>query len=629
MQSKTRKNSSVFKRWQKILLHTAAALAIAAAITFLAVYIQPNSIRLMAVRFLDEPLLALLNFLPVLVLTVLLGSLTGNVFYGGALTNLLVCGFSTASRVKCEIRQEPVYPRDLQLLREVGEALNSYSIQLPWKVILTVLAFSLVLAAVGMFLRRRGARPGLRGLLRWGHAAGSVAVGLILVFSIYSNQSLYLAHAGNDQHKPMGAYNDLGFIYSFCHYLTNNSVDKPEGFSEAEAAAWDSAQTGDGDFLPVNVVVVMNETFTDLVDEDIFTYTEENDPIAFFHSMVEREDVISGKLVVTNQGGGTANTEFDVMTGIQSEALSGGTAVAFRALGENQDSIFREYGAVGYTTSYIHPGYAWFYNRNHIMPWFGADTATFYEDLEDPVWLGGYIADDYTADLTIARFEQDTAHGGLAFNYTTTIQNHMNYNMKKYGEDYEIPPVQCSLELDEEIKTELSVYIEGLRYADDSLRRLVTYFETCGKPVLFVFFGDHYPYLGLETDGSGYSRLGMAGDALEYDFNTYDPPFFIWANEEAKEILDWNRILEHIEIPEYLSASFLGAAIMEITGLADDSPWFSYVNDLRREYPVAWQGEYLDSQGNLLYSLPSQGAEQFSKWRKWAYYRLQCKKIPD
>lgn len=613
------------KGWQKRLIHVIVTLGIAGIITFLAIYIQPNSFKKVAGIFLDQPLLILLNFLPVFLITLCFSGLFGNLFYGGALANILVCGFSIASRIKCEIRQEPVYPRDLQLLREVGEALNSYDIQLPWKYLILMLAFSGVLVAMGILLHKKGVKPGLRGILRWGHALGSVVLGIILVFCLYSNHELYTSFEGTNFFKALGAYNDLGFPYSFCYYLTNNSVDKPQNFDENTAAAWDSAETGDGEHKQVNVVVLMNESFTDLVDNQAFTYTEETDPIPFYHAMVEREDVISGHLVVMNLGGGTANTEFDVMTGIQTETLSTGTVVAFRTLSGNLDSIFREYGAAGYTTSYIHPGYAWFYNRNHIMPWLGADSTTFYENLDQPDWLGGYIADDYTIGLMIDRFEQDTADGGLCFNYTTTIQNHMNYTTEKYGEDYEIPALEVDRELDEETTTELSVYIEGLRYADKSLKTLVEYFESCGKPVVFAYFGDHYPYLG--TEGSGYTQLKMDGDNKENDYDLYAPPYFIWANEEAQEILDWEQVQQELDLPEHISASYLGATLMEITGISDDSPWFSFVSELRRDYPVVWNGEYVDAQGNVFYELPEADASKILKWRQWAYYRLQCKKI--
>lgn len=615
-------------RWQSLLLQAVLILTLSAVILYLTIQMQPNKMSLMIEQFTTQPLLILLNYIPIFVIMIFFSALTGNVFYGASLTELLVGGFSVANRIKCSIRQEPVYPRDLQMLREVGEALNSYHIDFPMKIIAVVLLVTVFLALLGFVLPRMGLKPlGLKGLWRWIQCVGSALLAVVLVFTLFSSRALYTSFTGTSFFNPLGAYLDLGFPYSFCYYLTTNSVDKPAEFDEEEARQWDSEEIGDTVSKPVNVVIVMSETFSDLTDQDMFHYDKSNDPIPFYHEMIEREDVISGHLVVMDLGGGTANTEFDVMTGIQADSLSDATPVAFRTLDGNKDSIFRMYKDAGYNTSYIHPGHLWFYNRYHILPWFGADSTTFSEDLEDPEMLGSYVSDAYTTDLLIQQFEQDTANGSLAFNYTTTIQNHMNYTLDKYGEDYPIPELPCSAELDEETETALAVYAEGLRYADDSLEELVTYFESCGEPVLFVFFGDHLPYLG--DNNSGYWQLGMEGDNKEYDFSLYEPPYLIWANEEAQQILDWDSVMKSLDMPERISACYLGGTILEITGMADSSPWYTYLNELRREYPVVWQDEYMDVEGNILYELPADDAEKISKWRNWSYYRLQCKKISD
>lgn len=616
------------KRWQCVLFRVILSVVLAGMILLLTLKIQPNDFSYMVWLFQTQPLLILLNFLPAFLTLMLMSALLGNLFYGAAVTEVLFCGFSIANLIKCNVRSEPVYPRDLQILREVGEAVNSYHIDFPMKKIAVVLFLALVLVVIGFVLRKYERKPyGLRGKVRWGHFFGTAVVFLGLIFTVYGSPGLYASFRNVHYFSPMGAYNDLGFPYSFFYYMTANSVDKPSGFDEDTAAQWDNEEPGAMANKDVNVVIVMNESFSDFVSDDVFTYSEEEDPISFYHSMIQREDVLSGHLVVMNLGGGTANTEFDVMTGIQSDSLSFATSVAFRTISRNTDSIFRAYEEAGYKTSYIHPGYAWFYNRNHIMPWFGVDTMTFNTENSEASFLGGYVADDVTADMTIAQFEQDTADGGLCFNYTTTIQNHMNYTIDKYGEDYEIPPLQCSAELSGTIGTELAVYIEGLRYADASLEKQVNYFESCGKPVVFVFFGDHLPYMGEES--KGYQELGMAGEDAEYDFSLYAPPYLIWANEEAKEILDWDEIMAKLDLPEYMSACYLGATIAEITGLSESSPWLSFINETRRELPVVWETEYMDSQSNVLFELNAEQAERMHKWRSWSYYRLRCKQIPD
>ena len=614
------------KSWKAALLQLLLVAVMSAFVAVLSLKIQPNSFSFMMHQFVTQPMLILLNFLPTFVIMLFLASLTGNVFYGAAITDLLVCGFSVANRIKCYIRKEPLYPRDLNLFREAGQAVSSYHIDLPMKIIATVLFVAAVLFVLGRLLASKGGPMGLRGLIRWLHCAGSVALGAALILTLFHSRGLYTSFTGTDFFNPLAAYNGLGFTYSFCHYLTTNSIDKPEGYSREEAAAWDNAEAENAAGKPVNVVIVMSETFTDITDADAFTYSEEEDPISFFHSMVARDDVLSGHLVVMNLGGGTANTEFDVMTGIQSEKLSRATSVAFRTIDHNVDSIFRFYEAAGYRTSYIHPGNRWFYNRYHVMPCFGVQSTTFLEDLTDPEILGEYVSDECTTDVLIDRFETDTADGSLVFNYTTTIQNHMNYTLDKYGADYDLPPLQCKVDnLPEENRIQLEVYIEGLRYADASLERMVDYFASCGEPVLFVFYGDHLPFLG--EDNLGFRLLGMETDDMEYEFSLYEPPFFIWANEEAKAVLDWDAAVESLELPSTLSACYLGAAITELTGLSGNSPWYQFINTLRREYPVVWRDQYMTPDGSVLHELDGDGADQIAKWRKWSYYRMRHKHI--
>ena len=105
-----------------------AAVVLAGAITLLALWCQPNALRSVVRIFLNKPILIVLNTLPVGLLLLGLACLLRSLFFGAALTNLLVCGFSIANRVKIEVRDEPVFPRDLSLLKEVFSAVGNYEI---------------------------------------------------------------------------------------------------------------------------------------------------------------------------------------------------------------------------------------------------------------------------------------------------------------------------------------------------------------------------------------------------------------------------------------------------------------------------------------------------------------------
>ena len=105
----------------------------------------------------EQPLLIVLNCLPVGMLVLVFTCLfRTRDLVSAALVNLGVCVLSIANRIKIEVRDEPVFPRDFALLKEVGSAVGTYDIQFPVSAIAVVVLFSLALAALGLFV---GSRP--------------------------------------------------------------------------------------------------------------------------------------------------------------------------------------------------------------------------------------------------------------------------------------------------------------------------------------------------------------------------------------------------------------------------------------------------------------------------------------
>ena len=96
-----------------------AAVLLAGAITLLALWCQPNALRSVLAVFRSQPLLIVLNCLPVGMLLLVFTCLFRNVFFGAALVNFAVCALSIANRIKIEVRDEPVFPRDFALLNQL------------------------------------------------------------------------------------------------------------------------------------------------------------------------------------------------------------------------------------------------------------------------------------------------------------------------------------------------------------------------------------------------------------------------------------------------------------------------------------------------------------------------------
>ena len=609
-----------------LVLTLAAAVLLAGVITLLALWCQPNALRSVLVIFKAQPLLIVLNALPVGLILLALTCLLRNVFFASSLTNLFVCGLSIANRMKIEVRDEPVFPRDFALLKEVGQIVGDYDLRFPVGAIAIVVAGTLILALLGAFI---GCKPfpiaklrGLPGSLLG--TAASVAVLAGLIVTVYASNDLYNSFRVSNAYYVPSVFNELGFPYCFCHQFTTYPVDKPDGYSRSEVEQWENeavAPVGQG--KDVNVIMVMNEAFSDISDYSIFHWEE--DPLPSLHALQTDPHAITGRMAAPSFAGGTANTEFDVMTGMQTNALSKTTTSSMRVVNRNQDSLFRVFGADDYRTSYIHCGDDWFYNRENVLRWFGAEQTMFIDQMAAPEMKGRWVTDDYMAGLIEAEFEAAMAEGRQLFNYTTTIQNHMSYTADKYGADYVYPSIDVSVPLSDAVTSMLEVYIEGARDADAMLGRLVEYFSHRNEPVVLVFFGDHLPYLG--DNQLAYTEMGITQEENWGVLTSYETPFVIWANDSAAEELDWEAAVKQLALPEHLSAAFLGASVLELTNRTEETPWFRFLCQLRREVPVVQKNFCLLGDGTATETPDEALSAEILQWRQWSYYKLQQKNL--
>ena len=638
--------------WGSFLL----AVLLAGCITLLALWCQPNALRSVLAVFRGQPLLIVLNALPVGLLLLTFAFLFRNVFYSGALVNFFVCALSLANRVKIEVRDEPVFPRDFSLLREVGSAIQSFDIRYPVKAIAVVVLTTALLVGLGVLFPSRpvsfaalkakltkrdaaAAFPGRGWPERIVGAVLSFGVLTALIFTVYASNDLYNSFRVSNAYYVPAVFNELGFPYCFCHQFTTYPVDKPEGFSKSEAAGWETGeQPGLG--KDVNIIMVMNEAFSDITDGSMFNWAEGDDPLPNLHALQNDPHALTGHIVVPGFAGGTANTEFDVLTGMQTNALSDTTTSAMRVINRNLDSLFRVFDADGYRTSFYHPGDAWFYNRENVYRWLGAEHEVFAKDMKDLEYKGRWVTDDYMAGQIEQEFETAVSEGRPLFNYTTTIQNHMSYTADKYGEGHTFAPVSVTADISDETRTMLEVYTEGVRDADAMLGRLTAYFAERSEPVVLVFYGDHLPYLG--DNQKGYAELGSEVAIAENDRTdilcSYKTPYVIWTNAAAADALDWEAAAKQLALPEdgTVSAAFLGSVLLDLTGRGGESPWFDFLSSVRRLVPVVQKKIYILTDGELianrdLLERTDETAAALKaairKWRCWSYYKLKYAEV--
>lgn len=604
-------------------------LACSVVVTLFVLWAHPVSVLAMLGKMLRQPLILFLNWLPIALPTAAFAFAFRNVFFSSALVGLIVGAMSLINRVKLTIRGEPFVPRDISLIKEAADAAGSYDMTLPWFQIGCLVVMTAVFIVLGVLLplKKSEDAPKKRGALV--RVMGFVLCLAVLVGAVglvYSSTDLYNSFETTEPYNLSSVNNELGFAYYFCYHFSTYKIEKPEGFDRDEAASWETGYESAPDAADVNVVFVMNEAFSDILNEDVFVFPEGENPMEVYNTLAEGENAWAGHIVVPYFAGGTADTEFDVASGMQTNLLNPAapSLTAFRTVNRDLDSIFRIFGADGYTSCFMHPGQSWFYNRENVYDWFGADESFFVEDF-DAEYKGSWVTDESVLRELVSRFEEKSAGGGLDFTYAVTIQNHMSYTAEKYG-DYVCPEVETTAELSPEIQTAVNVYAEGIRDANAMLEDLTEFYSEQSEPVLLVFFGDHLPYLG--DNRQGYAELGLPAASVtggEDPFAAYTAPVLFWCNDAAAEALDFANAIEALDLPAdgRISACYLGAAVLELTGRGEVSPWFAFLNEMRRELPVLHNGYYESADGEITTEPTAEEAALVSRMRCWAYYKLR------
>lgn len=607
-------------------------LVSAVFITGLVYLITTTKILHVGWEILHAPFMLLLNILPVLLLLLLLFLVTKRLFFSISCTGVVLIFFAVADRIKVSMRQEPLLPTDLTLVKEAATILKTFPIYQ-----LILIGLLLVLFAVLLVLSFRKSK---------GTALPAVPrlVGILLVIACgfganqlwYTDKALYDGYPTVDNpYFQVNQYNTRGMIYSFLHQFNITQMKEPEGydvtyFAELEDTDWAApeAAPGEGTQYP-HIVMIMGEAFSDLSENEHLDFSEYRDPLQNWKAICAEEDTISGHIVVPNFGGGTSNTEYDVLTGCATRYLDS-SLPSYNFIHSDFDGMPRQLAKLGYETLSIHPGYAWFYNRQNVYPDLGFETCYFLEDSFDLATqgYGGYINEAVTMDKIIETLDTHIKETDTPlFSFTVTIQNHGPYE-KKYGT---LPAnFSTDIPLDETQTDLLTQYFQGIIDADEQIGRLKEYAETSEEPIVLVYFGDHLP---------GFSNGMEFFDLLEYPIDAngtpeeqlavYETPYFIWQNDSAKALAD-AKTAEEIGLPEdgLISSQFLGSAVLELYVPGYESPLHSYNNQLRREVPVCAKNIYVDKNGTYTETISEEQAQLVTLLKNWQYYKLFDEKLP-
>ena len=369
-----------------------------------------------------------------------------------------------------------------------------------------------------------------------------------------------------------------GFLLNFSIAMRYSSVDKPEGYSKGTVLELMEQYPGvsaDPDRKPVNLVVIMNESFGDLTIFDGLDASE--DPNPFLHSL--EENTIKGWMYSSVTGGGTATIEFEYLTGFTSLFQPPHTVAYQLYVEEGMPSLAALAGSQGYATTAFHPYKSSGWNRVLAYQYLNFDRQMYEEDVPNPYIIRNYISDKSDYEMIYRSTEAEDS----SFFFNVTMQNHSGYAQGWRN-------LERSIELPERLKTAdrtAEQFLALMRESDKALEELIGYYSQCEEPTLIVFFGDHQPPLTNAFYEELYGKK-LSERTTQEVLQQYAVPFFIWANYDIEERQD-----------VVISPNFLGVLTAQTAGLPLTG-YMEFLADLYEVMPAVTPVGFVTADGQFL-----------------------------
>lgn len=293
-------------------------------------------------------------------------------------------------------------------------------------------------------------------------------------------------------------YMDYGFVYSFSSGFVNWGMKEPKNYNEAVVDALMQAVESEKAVTTVttengpNIITVLLESFVDPNEFNFMTYSQ--DPTPFFHYL--EDNFTSGYVTQPVVGAGTANAEFEILTGMRLHHFGTGEYPYKTVLKEveNCESIASYLKSIGYGTHAVHNNGGNFYSRVNAFSMMGFDSFTSKElmDITEFTPNEGWAEDSILAEETMKTL---TSTVGPDLTYVITVGQH-----GVYPEEQVIENPYCEIYglATQEETNAWTYYMHQANKTDQFMQELVTYLEQLEEDTIVVFWGDHLPTMGLK-----------------------------------------------------------------------------------------------------------------------------------
>ena len=387
------------------------------------------------------------------------------------------------------------------------------------------------------------------------------------------------------------AYRDYGLAYCFLTTSVSGGISKPKGYSaelitdilknKTEKGTDTLLEQKDDSLDHPNIIVLQMESFT--VAQDYANIEVSQDPTPVFNELYRNYS--SGSFEVPACGAGTANTEFEVLTGISAKFFGPGEYPYKGRLREHTlESMAYVARSHGYECSALHDHRALFYNRNEVYADLGFDTFTSVEYMNNV----SFTPTNWCKDTVLTNEIMDIMQNSESrdFMHVISVEGHGAYPTERV---FKNPYTEVTAP-DEETKWKYEYYLNECHEMDTFIGELIEAIEESGEPTVMIIYGDHIPALDVKEEN--YKQPDL-----------YSTRYVIWDNIGLPK--------EDLDIHSYQS----GAILLEDAGLSHEGILFDYQQSNSPD-----SKGYLDDQEAIAYDLLY--GKQYSYGGKNPYERV-------
>ena len=350
--------------------------------------------------------------------------------------------------------------------------------------------------------------PKYRGKLKYKVNIPLVLVG-VLAFGGITQLALEKRVLSNYFGNIAIAYEDYGYPYCLATTIFNTGISAPRDYSKSEIKRIEKSEenlpeTKEGSHP--NILFLQLESF---FDPTLVNYLElSEDPIPNFRKLMK--EYSSGYYKVPSVGAGTANTEFESITGMSLHYFGPGEYP--------YKSILKE------TTCESAP-----YVLN-----LGFDTFTSAEYRKDENQKNslGWTKDSVLTDEIVKCLDSTE---GPDYVYTISVQGHGDYPSEPVLEN---PEITVSGAPTDELNNKWEYYVNQIHEMDNFVKELTDRLADYPEDVVLVMYGDHLPTMGLTVEDVENKYLFQTEYVMWDNFGLKKKKENLAAYQMAAEVMD-------------------------------------------------------------------------------------------